>query len=148
MQTTLNKIWKCSPESDDWAKILKSVNKTQADDEPIEFSHIVETQWLSDAIWYLRTVDGIEPSIVSFISFCQRQCTERGLECEEFDLTDNSPSNLSDIAYEAQYDAIFVNEISIDEKMFHNSATYDRARNKTGDKISAEQKQKFIELFC
>ena len=149
MKTTLNKILEHSPEIEEFETLLQSLNKTQADDEPLEFSHILESNDLYGALWCLRTVDGIKESILNYISFCNSQCSEIGHEYEEFDLSDDSPSNLSDIAYEAHINALMAIEFfPVDEALFHNSATYDQARFEAADRAKEAQKQKFIELFC
>jgi hypothetical protein len=54
--TTLAKIKSHGPCSDGWRKLLASLGKTQADDEPLTFSRILESNGLSDALWCLRTV--------------------------------------------------------------------------------------------
>jgi hypothetical protein len=152
MQTTLNKIQQHSPCEYGWKRLLKSLDKTQADDEPIEFRRIVDTQRFSDAVWYLRTVDGIELSIISFISFCQTQCIELGVaveEMEEYDLSDRSMTNLLDIADEAIFDtSSLISRTLIKENLFYNSAGYDRAIFKMDTMVERERIDKFIELFC
>ncbi|MCP3675225.1 MAG: hypothetical protein GY829_12240, partial [Gammaproteobacteria bacterium] len=42
MKTTLNEINKYDPCDDSWAKVLKYLNKTKADDEPLDFMVIRE----------------------------------------------------------------------------------------------------------
>lgn len=152
MQTTLNKIQQHSPCVEGWNRLLKSLNKTQADDEPIEFKHVIDTQWFSDAVWCLRTIDSIEPSIVSFISFCQDQCTELGVDVEEmveYDLSNQSMTNLADIACDVVLDASSsISHTLIKQELFYNSAGYDRAISKMEKMVKREQIQKFNELFC
>lgn len=57
--TTLNKIRSFSPCEPSWVKLLKSLNKTQADDEELSFRHIYETLGILDTIWCLRTLDDL-----------------------------------------------------------------------------------------
>ncbi len=57
MQTTLNEIKKYNPCNDSWAKGLKYLNKTKADDEPIDFMTIHKVMGIKDTIWCLRTQD-------------------------------------------------------------------------------------------
>ena len=52
--TTLNRIREHSPCSDGWAKLLKHLGKTKADDDPIPFAVIVESNGLDDALWCCR----------------------------------------------------------------------------------------------
>ena len=63
MQTTLNKIKQHSPCSDGWQKLLTFLNKTEADDELLELTTILESNGLDDALWSLRTVDGKDREI-------------------------------------------------------------------------------------
>ncbi len=55
MQTTLNEIKKYNPCSLSWAKGLRYLNKTKADNEPIDFMTIHKVVGIEDAIWCLRT---------------------------------------------------------------------------------------------
>ena len=52
--TTLNKIREHSPCADGWSKLLKHLNKTEADDEPLPFAVILESNGLDDALWAMR----------------------------------------------------------------------------------------------
>lgn len=63
MQTTLNKIKQHTPCSKGWEKLLKFLNKTKSDDEPIELLTILESNGLDDALWALRAVDGFDREI-------------------------------------------------------------------------------------
>jgi hypothetical protein len=57
METTLNKIREHNPCGESWEKLLKSLNKTKADDEPLELRYILDTLGVSDAIWSLRSIE-------------------------------------------------------------------------------------------
>ena len=52
--TTLNEIRKFNPCKEGWTKLLKFLDKTEADDEPLLMSTILESNGLLDAIWCLR----------------------------------------------------------------------------------------------
>jgi len=56
LQTTLNIIRADSPCGDRWAKLLESLPADIDHDTRIYFSHILESNGLSDAIWALRCV--------------------------------------------------------------------------------------------
>ena len=73
MYTTLKKIKDCDPCGDGWNKLLKSLNKTEADDEPLTFSHILESNGLSDAIWAMRSAPEYDKEWRLFAVFCARQ---------------------------------------------------------------------------
>ena len=53
--TTLNKIREHSPCADGWKKLLSHLGKTAADDEPVSFAVILESNGLDDALWCLRS---------------------------------------------------------------------------------------------
>ena len=55
MSTTLNQIRSQEPCSGGWAKLLKHLGKTKADDEPLSLLTVLESNGLDDAIWCLRT---------------------------------------------------------------------------------------------
>jgi len=55
--TTLNKIREHSPCQDGWTKLLSTLGKTKADDEPVLFETILDSNGLDDALWCLRTLD-------------------------------------------------------------------------------------------
>lgn len=56
MTITLNLIRSHSPCKDGWDKLLGSLGKTKADDEPLAFSRILESNGLGDALWYLLSI--------------------------------------------------------------------------------------------
>ena len=49
--TTLNKIKNCQPHKSMWDNLLKGLEKTEADDEPLPYAKILEICGLHDAIW-------------------------------------------------------------------------------------------------
>lgn len=54
--TTLNKIRAHTPCHDGWRKLLSSLGKTSADDEPLSLVTILDSNGLDDALWCLRTL--------------------------------------------------------------------------------------------
>ena len=52
--TTLNEIRAHAPCKDGWEKLLSSLGKTKADDEPLSLVTILESNGLDDALWCLR----------------------------------------------------------------------------------------------
>jgi len=58
--TTLNKIQRFNPCLTRWEKLLNSLDKTKADDEPKLLRYILDTLGIEDALWALRAEDGIE----------------------------------------------------------------------------------------
>ena len=53
---TLKQIRKHSLCQDGWENLLEHLGKTKADDEPLKFSEILESNGLDDAIWCLRAL--------------------------------------------------------------------------------------------
>ena len=54
MQVTLNQIKKNYPCTPGWNTLLASLNKTHADDDPLELMDILKSNGLDDALWCLR----------------------------------------------------------------------------------------------
>ena len=73
MKTTLNKIRAHSPCKDGWEKLLKSLNKTGPDDEPLDLLTILDSNGLDDTLWCLRAVEGHEKEIRLYAVWCARQ---------------------------------------------------------------------------
>ena len=73
MNTTLNKIREHSPCADGWEKLLRTLGKTKADDEPLSLITILDSNGLDDALWCLRAVDGYEKEMRLYAVWCARQ---------------------------------------------------------------------------
>ena len=71
--TTLNKIRGHGPCSDGWARLLRHLGKTQADDEPVSLLTILDSNGLDDAMWCLCAVDGHEREMRLYAVWCARQ---------------------------------------------------------------------------
>jgi hypothetical protein len=69
--TTLNKIREHSPCCEGWGRLLTYLGKTKADDEPLSFKSILDSNGLDDAIWALRSIDA--PEVRLFAVRCVRQ---------------------------------------------------------------------------
>ncbi len=70
--TTLNEIREHSPCSDGWSKLLKSLDKILADDEPLALERILDSNGLDDALWALRAVKGQDKALRLFACQCAR----------------------------------------------------------------------------
>ncbi|UGQ44945.1 hypothetical protein [Massilia endophytica] len=73
MKTTLNEIRKHSPCEEGWAKLLRSLDKTKADDELVSIIQILDSNGLDDALWCLRAVKGCDCEIRLYAVWCARQ---------------------------------------------------------------------------
>ena len=71
--TTLNKIRDCAPCADGWAKLLKYLGKTAADDEPISFITILESNGLDDALWCYHAAPRYYREWRLYAVWCARQ---------------------------------------------------------------------------
>jgi hypothetical protein len=73
MITTLNQIRAHHPCEDGWRKLLAHLGKTQADDEPLAITTILDSNGLDDALWCLRAVEGRDREIRLYAVWCARQ---------------------------------------------------------------------------
>ena len=70
--TTLIEIREHSPCALGWSKLLKSLDKTLADYEPLALEHILDSNGLDDALWALRAVKGHDKELRLFACQCAR----------------------------------------------------------------------------
>ena len=73
MKTTLKKIREHHPCSHGWTQLLRYLNKTTADDEPLSILTVLESNGIEDALWCLRAVEGHDREIRLFAVWCARQ---------------------------------------------------------------------------
>src|SRR5574343_1279078 len=76
LTTTLKRIKAQSPCQYGYKKLLVSLGKTKADDEPIAFVIILESNGLEDALWCLQAESeniDIQKRARLFAVFCARQ---------------------------------------------------------------------------
>jgi hypothetical protein len=73
MNTTLNKIREHKPCTSGWEKLLRTLGKTKADDEPLSIITILDSNGLDDALWCLRAVHGHEKEMRLYAVWCARQ---------------------------------------------------------------------------
>jgi len=71
--TTLNRIREHDPCVEGWKKLLRHLGKTEADDEPLPFSVIVESNGMENALWACRTVPEHDREWRLFAVWCARQ---------------------------------------------------------------------------
>jgi hypothetical protein len=60
MKTTLNEIRKHHPCQDGWEKLLRYLNKTKPDDEPLPLLTVLESNGLEDTLWCFRAVESFD----------------------------------------------------------------------------------------
>jgi len=71
--TTLNDIRAHSPCSDGWSKLLNTLGKTKADDEPLSLLTILDSNGLDDALWCARAFKGHDRDFRLFGVWAARQ---------------------------------------------------------------------------
>ena len=71
--TTLNAIRKHSLCANGWTKLLKHLGKTQADDEPLPFVTILDSNGLDDALWCTRAAPEHAKIWRLYAVWCARQ---------------------------------------------------------------------------
>lgn len=120
--TTLNKIREHSPCCEGWRRLLTYLGKTNADDEPLSFKSILDSNGLDDAIWALRSIDA--PEVRLFAVRCVRQIQHL--------LTDERSLHALDVS-----EAYAVGEATKDEISAAGDAARDAAWNAAGDAAGA-----------
>ena len=71
--TTLNRIREHVPCSAGWKKLLAHLGKTKADDEPLPFRVIVESNGIADALWCCRAEPQYAREWRLYAVWCARQ---------------------------------------------------------------------------
>ena len=88
--TTLNRIRAYRPCETGWAKLLKGLGKTQADDEALPYARILEINGLDDALWCCRAEPQEWKTWRLFAVWCGRQV--------QYLMTDQRSTNALDVA--------------------------------------------------
>ena len=71
--TTLNKIRDKHPCDKGWVKLLKSLGKKEADDEPLSLETILHSNGIEDALWATRTLPEHSKKWRLYAVWCARQ---------------------------------------------------------------------------
>jgi hypothetical protein len=103
-ETTLARILAKGPCDRGWATLLKHLNKTEPDNEPLSLATILDKNGLSDAIWCLCAVPGSAKDARLFAVWCARQfqhlmddplCVEAIDEAERFAYATTTAASMS-----------------------------------------------------
>jgi hypothetical protein len=73
MRTTLSSIRAHSPCCDGWEKLLRHLDKTQPDDEPLLIETILDANGIDDALWCLRAVEVRDRDLRLYAVWCARR---------------------------------------------------------------------------
>ena len=68
--TTLNKIRECDPCAEGWETLLSFLGKTKADNDPLTFLTIIESNGFDDALWCMRAAPEYEKEWKIFALWC------------------------------------------------------------------------------
>ena len=71
--TTLRRIKAASPCASGWQKLLKHLEKTKEDDEPLPFAVIIEGNGIEDALWCCRAAPEYDSEWRLYAVWCARQ---------------------------------------------------------------------------
>ena len=71
--TTLNRVRAHDPCANGWRKLLKGLNKTEADDEPLDLLTILNINGLDDTLWCMRTMPEHDKEWRLYVVWCARQ---------------------------------------------------------------------------
>jgi hypothetical protein len=163
MRTTLNEIKKYIPCQSGYAKLLKFLGKTKADNEPLGFKTILESNGIADAIWCLRAVTGHDKEIRLYAVWCARQVEHldpTGIAKQTNDVTErfaNGEATYKELtaAWAAAWDSARAAAIAPAWAAAWDSAwaaAWDSARaaawDSARDSAWAAQEQEFIKRFC
>jgi hypothetical protein len=105
MKTTLNKIREHNPCKSGWKKLLKNLGKTQADDEPLAITTILESNGVDDALWCLRAVDGYQREMRLFAVGCARSVQHLMKDQRSIDAIDIAERYANGLATNNELDA-------------------------------------------
>ena len=71
--TTLRQIRQHEPCKEGWRTLLTFLGKTEADDEPLPLTTILQSNGLDDALWCLGTLEGHDKEITRFALACAQE---------------------------------------------------------------------------
>jgi hypothetical protein len=161
VKTTLNAIREHSPCANGWSKLLRHLNKTQADDEPLPLRVILDSNGLADALWCLRAVPNCDREARLFAVWCARQVQHlmtdprsiAALDVAERHAdgkaTDSELAAAWDAAWDAAEDAAAVGaaaRAAAEDAAW--AAAWAAARAAAWDAAWDAQRERFIEIFC
>ena len=152
MNTTLNKIRSYQPCTEGWAKLLQTLGKTKADDEPLSLITILDSNGLDDALWCLRAVDEYEREMRLFAVWCACQVQHLMTDKRSVDALDvaerfaNGKATEKELA--AAWDAASAaSAASAAASAAARYAAWDAAWDAASDAARDAQEKKFREMF-
>jgi len=137
--TTLNRIRVHDPCVEGWKKLLQHLGKTEADDEPLPFSVIVESNGMENALWACRTVPEHDREWRLFAVWCARQVQHL--------ITDQRSHDAINVAERFALGAATENELDAACAAARDAA-FDAARGATWSAQTAEFLRVVTETEC
>ena len=151
LTTTLKRIRANRPCEHGWARLLRSLGKSSADDEPIPYKFIVESNGIEDAIWCCRAEPGLSREWRLFSAWCARRvvgfCSDKYSEAA-IDTAERYANGLADDAElelafkEARYEHRHLP--SYERNVSAEFAAQDCSRNDIGIYVFGAFKHSFI----
>ena len=149
LTTTLNRIREHEPCTDGWEKLLKHLGKTQADDEDLPYSVIVESNGLEDALWCCRAEPQYNRQWRLFAVWCARQVQHLMTDQRSLDALDVAERHAIGQATEKELSAAWVAAWAAARGTVGNAAwaaAWDAAWAAARDAVRDIQKKKFLEI--
>jgi hypothetical protein len=143
LYTTLNKIRQHNPCTEGWSTLLKHLDKTEADDEPLSFLTILESNGLADALWCCRSAPEYDKEWRLFAVWCGRQVLHLMTDERSVDALDVAERYANGLATKEELDAAWtaadaaVRAADADIYAVAASAAYYAARAASADAYSA-----------
>jgi len=108
LTTTLNKIRQHNPCSDGWRKLLKYLGKTTADDEPLPFGVILDSNGLEDALWCCHTAPEHNRVWRLYAVWCARQVQHLMTDQRSLDVLDVAERHANGQATDKELSAAWI----------------------------------------
>ena len=158
--TTLNKIRAYRPCEEGWTKLLKYLGKTSADDEPLPFSVIVESNGIDDALWCCRSAPEYSKEWRLFAVWCARKVQHLMTDERSIKALDVAERHANGLASDAELYRAWAAAWKSQEVAKNVAATcasaaawdvsWDTARTAVGEaawtSVMAEQKEQFLKI--
>jgi len=103
--TTLSDIRACSPCTDGWTKMLNTLGKNKADDEPLSLLTILDSNGLDDALWCARAFKGHDRDFRLFAVWAARQVQHLMTDPRSMDALDVAEKFANGLCDDAARDA-------------------------------------------
>ena len=118
--TTLNKIKEQQPTPAFWKILLKSLGKTEADDENLSFLTILESNGFDDALWCMRSAPEYDKEWRLFGVWCARQVQQSITDKRSVDALNVAERFANGLASQEELESVkySANDAAIDAESF------------------------------